>query len=237
MKPVRIVVIAAVCLAVPITAAFASSGTSGPEATPSGAGVKGTFSLQAMMHTATAQFPKLGGVNPWDGRHRGRFGYRSIPCRGNAPVNNLSSNLPSYNTRVAGSREPSSTRLHGFRFSVVKTKKGLRMRGSTSVTVCKLAAGPTADPDPIPDGNKPKIRMTFTSKFKRESGQAVRFIGTFRISSGTQRYSDLRGSGTIAGYLFCLAPEGCVAKGGRYLDGQISLQGTYADPTPQLAAG
>lgn len=44
------------------------------------------------------------------------FAYRSIPCSGNAPVNNISSNLTSYNGRVRDSRVPSSTRLHPFRF-------------------------------------------------------------------------------------------------------------------------
>ncbi len=33
----------------------------------------------------------------------------------------------------------------------------------------------------------------------------------------------------------CLGPERCAQRAGnRQLDGQISLQGTYSDPTPQL---
>lgn len=200
-------------------------------------GVRGNFAFQGMMHTARGG-NRLPGVNPWDGRSSGRFAYRSIPCSGNAPVNNLSSNLPSYNSRVRGSRSPSSTRIHPLRFSVVRSKSGRReMRGRITLTVCKLDQGPTADPDPVPDVAKPKIRILFSAPFRRENTDVVRFNGRFRITSGTQRYDDLTGSGTIAGYLFCYDQGGCASQGGHYQDGQLSMQGSYADPTPELAAG
>ena len=204
-----------------------------------GPGVHGTFSLQAMMHTATEQFPTLPGVAPWNGRSvQGRFGYRSIPCFGNAPVNNISTNLPSYNGRVAGSRNPVSTRLHPFRFEVERTRRGLQMQGSITMTVCHLRSGPTANPDPIADEDKPKIRFTFRALATRQNVEELHFDGRFRITGGTQRYDDLTGSGRIAGYLFCFNPAGCGAQATRqYLDGQISMQGRYADRTPELAEG
>lgn len=201
-------------------------------------GIKGRFNLQAMYHTSTAQFPVLPGVNPWDGRSEdGVFAYRSIPCTGNAPVNNISSNLPSYNTRVRGSRVPSSTRLQPLRFRVRRIR-GVRMiTGRINLTVCQLRPGPTPNPDPVADINKPKIKIAFRARFKRESAEDVRYHGTFRILGGTQRYEDLTGSGDIAGYLFCFAPKGCAGTGGKYLDGNVTMQGEYADPTPELAAG
>lgn len=61
----------------------------------------------------------------------------------------------------------------------------------------------------------------------------MRFRGTFRLAGGTQRYADITGAGTIAGYLFCFAPAGCAGTG-TFQDAQVSMQGTYRDPTPQL---
>jgi len=57
------------------------------------------------------------------------------------------------------------------------------------------------------------------------------------LGQRAREHADLTGSGTIAGYLFCFAPQGCGGTGGNFLDGQVSMQGKYADPTPQLAAG
>jgi len=201
-------------------------------------GVSGNFSLQAMMHTSTAQFPQLPGVRPWNGRTRDEvFAYRSIPCSGNAPVNNISSNLTSYNGRVRDSRVPSSTRLHPFRFRARKVGRFVQITGRTTITVCQLKGGPTPNPDPVSDAIKPKIQIAFRARYRRENAEHLRFAGTFKIKGGTQRYADLTGSGTIAGYLFCFAPQGCGGTGGNFLDGQVSMQGSYADPTPQLAAG
>lgn len=203
----------------------------------SSSAVSGSFSLQQMFHTSTAQFPNLPGVRPWDGRSRSpsSFVYRGIPCTGQAPVNNIASNLPTYNGRVRGSRSPSSTRFHPIRFQVRRTSRGTEMLGEITMTVCQLRSGPTPNPDPVPDPSKPKIRIAFRAEFTRQNAEELRFVGTFRIRGGTQRYEDLTGKGTVSGYLFCLAPQGCAALGNRFTDGQISLQGRYRDPTPQLA--
>ena len=202
-------------------------------------GVRGSFSLQQMFHTTTSQFGNLPGVRAWNGRSRSdkSFVYRGIPCTGQAPVNNIASNLPSYNARVRASRSPSSTRFHPFRFRVQRTRRGTEMLGSITMTVCQLRNGPTPNPDPVADARKPKIRITFRAEFKRQNVEELRFVGTFRIRGGTQRYEDLTGSGRMSGYLFCLAPDGCSGTGARFLDGQISMQGRYADRTPELSAG
>jgi len=197
-------------VAVVAGATIVSAQTGGSAQAQGAAAVQGNFSLQAMAHQSTAQFPVLGNVKPWDGTALGRFSYRSIPCTGNAPVNNISSNLPSYGTR---------------------TRTGTEMRGTTSIVVCQLKSGPTPNPDPVSDEAKPRIRMTWRAKFVRSNAESVSFQGTFKLVGGTQRYADLTGSGTIAGYLFCFAPEGCA---GSFLDAQISMQGGYRDPTPQL---
>lgn len=220
-----------------------ASGDSGPSATAAQSeqrGVSGRFSLIMMIHTRSSSFGDLPGVNPWNGvRTAGQsFEYRSIPCTGNAPVNNISSDLPSYGTRVKGSRAPSSLRAHPFGFKLRKNRRGKwEMLGSIRFTVCHLRPGPTPSNDPVPDANKPHFNVGFRATFKRETAEALRWEGRFRINGGTQRYNDLTGSGTIAGYLFCFAPEGCTAHEGKYLDGQFVMQGVYRDPTPDLAAG
>jgi hypothetical protein len=203
------------------------------------AGVKGSFSLVMMVHTSTGGFGALPGVNPWNGTYApgSGFKYRSIPCTGNAPVNNIASDLPSYGTRVAGSRAPSSMRAHPFGFRVRKYKGRWEMLGSVRFTVCKLAGGATAQGDPVADADKPQIVVGFRAPFKRETSEVVRWKGRFTITGGTQRYADLKGSGEIAGYFMCFAPEGCAATGGKYLDGQFTMQGDYSDPTPELAEG
>ena len=202
----------------------------------SGRAVQGAFQLIQMMHVGTAQFPQLARTRPWDGRSRGNFGYSGIPCFGNAPVNNLGSNLPSYGGRVPGSRLPSSMRMQPLVFTVARDRRrgGLEIRGRITLVVCQLAPGPTANPDPVPDAGKPRITITFRAPFRRESAESLSFVGPFKIVGGTQRYEDLTGLGVISGNLLCLGPQTCAQRGNRYFDGQVALQGTYRDPTPQL---
>jgi len=190
-----------------------------------------------MVHTTQGGFGNLPGVNPWDGLDRPdeRYTYRSIPCTGPAPVNNIASDLPTYNNRVSGSRSPASMRAHPFTFKLLKIKGRWRMRGQITFTVCKLSGGPTKSPDPIPDANKPKIIVRFDTAYRRMSNETLRFNGIAKVRGGTGRYSDLTGEAKMAGYLFCFAPEGCANKGGKYLDGQFVLHGDYKDPTPDLA--
>jgi hypothetical protein len=53
--------------------------------------------------------------------------------------------------------------------------------------------------------------------------------GTFEIVGGTGPYEQLRGDGTIAGYFFCFAPEGC-EEIGEFRDVQFAMNGTYTVP-------
>lgn len=200
-----------------------------------GGGVSGNFQLLAMVHSTDAQNENRLIETPWNGVISGNFRYRSRPCTANAPVNNLSSNLPSYNGRVNGSRLPASTRLQPLSFSVLRTKKGTRVIGGTAeIVVCQLTSGPTANPDPVPDAQKPRIRISFKAPYTRETTESTSYGGSFKILGGTGRYEDLTGSGTIQGNFFCLGARRCEQRGGAQFDGQVTLQGTYQDPTPNL---
>ena len=220
---------------------LAQVGPSGAQEPASERRVSGDFSLIMMVHT-TASTPNftVPAINPWDGsRAPGRFTYRSIPCTGAAPINNISSDLPSYGARVRGSRAPSSLRAHPFRIRVRRARngRGWELVGRMMLTVCQLRGGPVPAPDPVPDADKPKIDVRFVARFKRLSVENLTWQGRFTLSGGTGRYEDLTGSGRIAGYFFCFNPQGCQSTGRKYLDGQLVMQGDYRDPTPQLAAG
>lgn len=116
-------------------------------------GVEGNFGLAAMVHTH--DWPNNVEVLPWDGGSNGEYVYRAIPCSDNAPMNNISSNLPSYNSMIPGSRSPASTRSHPFKFMVSNGK----IVGSINLTVCKLGPGPTKDERP--DAERDRILINF----------------------------------------------------------------------------
>ena len=181
--------------ALAIAAAIATTGASAQ-------GVEGTFGLAAMVHTP--DWPNNAQVAPWDGKSDGEFAYRAIPCAGNAPLNNISSNLPTYNGLMPDSRSPASTRSHPFKFNV----KAGQMTGSIALTVCKLTPGPTNDGRP--DSERDRIDIEFTATSMRGTPEETTFSGTFVIPGGTGRYAKLAGSGTIRGYFMCFDPKGCV---------------------------
>lgn len=140
-------------------------------------GAKGSFGLAAMAHTPN--WPSNTEVLPWDGTSEGEFVYRAIPCSGNAPMNNISSNLPTYNSLIRDSRSPASTRAQPFRF---KVENGA-MTGSINLTVCKLGPGPTNDGKD--DAKRDHIAIDFTARADRRTGEETIFSGTFTISGGT----------------------------------------------------
>lgn len=186
-------------------------------------GVDGSFGLAGMVHTP--DWPNNSDVRPWDGKSNGEFVYRAIPCSGNAPMNNISSNLPTYNSLIPGSRSPASTRSHPFRFSVRDGK----MSGSIQLTVCKLGPGPTKDE--VADASRDRIMIGFQADSDRRTGEETVFTGTFRIAGGTGRYEKLAGDGSIRGYFMCFDPKGC-AEGnrGQFRDMQFILEGKFSDP-------
>ena len=186
--------------------------------------VEGTFGLAAMVHTP--DWPNNADVLPWDGKSRGDFVYRAIPCSGNAPINNISSNLPTYNALIPGSRSPASTRSHPFRFSVRDGK----MNGTIQLTVCKLGPGPTKDD--IADSARPRITIQFQAQANFRGAEETVFSGAFKVAGGTGRYEKLSGEGTIRGYFMCFDPKGC-AEGnkGYFRDMQYVLEGKFSDPS------
>lgn len=187
-------------------------------------GVSGDFVLKAMTHTP--DWPNAQDVAPWDGTSDGTFRYRAIPCTGNAPLNNISSNLPTYSNRIPGARSPASTRAHPMVFTI---DKGV-MKGTIDFTVCKLSPGPVPASDETKDTDRPKIKIEFTAKTEKLTPEEVVFKGEFKIAGGTGRYEKLTGSGVISGYMFCYDPKGCVANQNMFRDMQFGLQGVYSDP-------
>jgi hypothetical protein len=186
--------------------------------------IQGTFTVFSMAHTS--KWPGTSNVNPWDGKSNGAFVYASASCSApNAPINNASSDLPSYNTRIPGSRVPSSTRAHDLH---VKAHNG-NINGTIELTVCQLAPGPTSDG--LKDSDRDRIFFKFTATPNTISSQNATFKGDFKITGGTGRYSDLTGEGQVIGYFFCFNQKDCEGENGRYRDVQFSLQGTYFDPT------
>ncbi len=186
-------------------------------------GAEGGFGLAAMVHTHN--WPANAEVQPWDGRSNGNFTYRAIPCSGNAPMNNIGTNLPTYNGLIPDSRSPASTRSHPFAFTV---EQGA-MRGTIALTVCQLRPGPTNDGRP--DAERDRIDIAFTASADRRTGEETIFSGTFRIVGGTGRYAQLTGAGTIRGYFMCFDPRGCEAgNDGRFRDMQYVLEGNFRDP-------
>lgn len=210
--------------------AIVGSAAAGRERAERQEGVTGRFSTVLMVHTLDS--PR---TTPWDGSPRdgAAYSYRSIGCNGNAPVNNISSDLPSYGARVAGSSLPNSLRAHPFAFRTVKSRRGWIMRGTIKMTVCKLAAGPTPTPDPVADESKPKIIVKFKARPVRTSVEHLRWSGRFKLAGGTGRYRGLTGSGRISGYFLCFAEGGC-RQFGAYRDAQFVMHGRYADRTPRL---
>jgi len=189
-------------------------------------GIQGSFHLLAMAHTAL--WPGNAGVVPWNGQSDGDYVYRAIPCSGNAPVNNLSSNLPSYNSLIAGSRSPASTRSHPFRFTVSNG----HLDGAIDLTVCQLAPGPCEDG--LDDAQRDRIHVRFEAQASRGDAVAeVTFSGRFVIAGGSGRYEQLSGEGTIQGSFFRLPRSDDPTDQGSSVmlrDVQYVLVGTFTDP-------
>ena len=191
------------------------------------------FSLIAMAHTSprTARgLPIEVETTPWDGKATGGpFSYASAPCTADAPINNVSTNLASLNTRLEGSRSPASARLHPIAFEVLSSDGGSgEMRGTVELTVCQPRFGVT--PPGKPDTERERITFEYTARFTQPTQEEATWAGDFRIREATGVYEGLRGSGQIAGYFMCLGPERCAQRGG-FRDAQVALIGSY-DPPP-----
>lgn len=193
-------------------------------------GIRGDFSWIGMAHTPGA--PEATDVRPWDGHSEGTFVYRAMSCSAaTASVNNNSSDLPSYNARIPGSRVPASTRAQPMRFTV---KEG-SVQGTINLTICQLRPGAVAgDGD---DQEREKIFVEFEATPERYNAEEAAFQGEFRITGGTGPYADLSGEGSIRAYFFCYGAEGCHEKEGLYRDNLFVMQGSYFDPTGSAEVG
>lgn len=200
--------------------------------------IQGAFSMIVMAHTTSFAGTEVGQEqqpNPWDGStDGGPYRYAAIPCNEDAPLNNISGDLPTFNTLVEGSRVPASTRAHPLEFSVSEGEGGtMQIEGTLQLTVCQLRPGVTPDPDPVPDAEKHKIRFDWTAQAEEGTAETIVWRGSFDIVGGTGPYEDLQGGGDLSGYFFCFAPEGC-EEIGEYRDVQFVMSGTYEVPSDAL---
>lgn len=214
------VALAALAAAIPIRGTIAQQG-----------GIQDDFNLLQMVHTDTPETnPAAGPPIPWDGNSPGLYRYNSRDCHNpNVPVNNISTNLVSYNSRYG--RSPASTRSEPLEFRVVHgdAAEESRIQGSITLVVCKEPPNQGPATDPIPDAEKNKIFIHFTATAEEDSREEVHFRGPFHIVGGTGVYADMTGEGLIHGYFMCLQGQ---CGGENYRDGQYALTGFYNDPTP-----
>lgn len=212
-----------------------SSAARSPSATPSSAAAQqfsDRFNLIGMAHTSPATpggLPIEVKTTPWDGTSTGGpYSYASAPCSANAPINNVSTNLVSFNTRLKGSRSPASTRLHPVQFEVLSNDNGSgELRGTIDLTVCQPRFGVT--PPGKEDTARDRITFTFTATFTQPTKEETTWGGEFQIKDATGVYQGIRGSGRIAGYFMCLGPERCAQRGG-FRDAQVAMIGSYDPP-------
>lgn len=219
-----------------LAAAFAAFAALRPtEATSADPGTaQEDFELMQMVHTTEpATNPAAGPPIPWDGDSPGLYRYNSRDCRENAPVNNISTNLVSYNSRYG--RSPASTRSQPFEIEVVhgNSAEESRLQGRITLIVCKEPPNQGSSTDAIPDAARNKVFIEFTAAAEEDSREEVHYEGPFHIVGGTGVYEDMKGGGRIHGYFMCLQGQ---CAGENYRDGQYSLTGFYNDPTPPPTA-
>jgi hypothetical protein len=195
------------------------------------------FSLFAMVHTRSYETPDgPRDTRPWDGSAgaAGVFTYASMPCRGQAPINNLSSDLPVLGGALPGGRVPASTRTHPLSFEVERDGDAVRLRGAIVLTVCRLGPGATGEDDPTPDPERPRITLDWTATVGTRTAELVTWHGRFSLTGGTGPYGELAGGGEVAGYFFNFDREGATDDGPALRDGQYALVGRYRVPVAAL---
>jgi hypothetical protein len=124
-----------------------------------------------------------------------------ITLRGQRAMNNISSNLPTYNGLIPDSRSPASTRSHPFKFNV----KAGQMTGSFALTVCKLTPGPTNDARL--DSERDRIDIEFTATSMRRTPDETTFSG-FRHSGWNRTLCEARRLGYDSRLLHVLRSQG-----------------------------
>ena len=179
---------ALVAAIVALAAAFvAFAALRATEATSADQGtIEDDFELMQMVHTTEpATNPAAGPPVPWDGDSPGRYRYNSRDCRENAPVNNISTNLVSYNSRYG--RSPASTRSQPFEIEVAHGNSApeSRLQGRITLVVCKEPPNQGASVYVIPDASRNKVFIEFTAAAEEDSPEEVHYAGPFRSVGGT----------------------------------------------------
>jgi hypothetical protein len=192
------------------------------------------FNLIAMAHSSPETVRGLTieiETTPWDGESEGGpYSFASAPCDQDAPINNVSSNLGSLNTRLEGSRSPASTRLHPLEFEITSLDDdgSGELEGTIDLTICQPRFGVTPEGE-MPDTDRERIQVEFDASFTQPTGEEATWWGDFELVDGTGPYEGITGSGRIAGYFMCLGPDPCEQRG-EYRDAQVTMIGTYDDP-------
>ena len=124
--------------------------------------VQDDFELMQMVHTTEpATNPAAGPPIPSDGDSPGLYRYNSRDCRENAPVNNISTNLVSYNSRYG--RSPASTRSQPFEIQVVHgdSAEESRLQGRSPSSCARSPR--TRDLPSTPSPTRPGTRSSSSS--------------------------------------------------------------------------
>ena len=140
--------------------------------------VQDDFELMQMVHTTEpATNPAAGPPIPSDGDSPGLYRYNSRDCRENAPVNNISTNLVSYNARYG--RSTASTRSQPFEIQVVHgdSAEESRLQGKITLVVCKEPPNQGSAVDAIPDAARNKVFIEFTAAAEEDSREEVHYEG------------------------------------------------------------
>lgn len=184
---------------------------------------RGGFSLSVHTHsTPGTLFPTDRLEIPY--REGDRFAYSAIPCSRRAPVNDVALE---FNPDYPGIDDPAPVR-HLIEGTVTETSgdgKHGTIEGTLTTVLC--VNGEEAD----------RIVFAYEGRFVRVSDNELRVTGTYDVVSGTGRFQDLEGHGSIKGVLTCLSfmldrlgAESCEDVGA-FTDAVFRLKGTYSDPT------
>lgn len=192
-------------------------------------GASGGMSLT--VHTHSSQFGGPGGsgtmvaTDPIDfprEQREGSFSYSSISCATPAPFNDRALN---FNPDYPGIKDPAPVR-HVVEGTITEFS-GRTGTAEGTITTFLCEDGEETD----------QIITSFEGRVRETSDNQMRFIGTYEITGGTGRFSDLSGMGSMTGEFTCLPKileredAASCAELGVFSDAIFRLKGQYSDPT------
>jgi hypothetical protein len=141
--------------------------------------------------------------------------YSSIPCSQPAPFNDTALD---FTPDHPGVEDPASVR-HFVEATLTPTQGSQgTVEGEITTILCL-------------DGQESEHRLFFGFEGTyKQTGEQVRFTGTFEIVGGTGIFEDITGAGTITGTFSCLGDRDCRDLG-LLPDTVFALRGTYSDLT------